>query len=55
MKELLVQNFLKKYTQRLDPSSSTAVNSALIARIIANEVDMFMDREKSAMSQKSLK
>ena len=54
MKDLLVQNFLKRYTQRLD-SNSNAANSVLIARIIANEVDLFMDREKSALNHKSLR
>ena len=41
--------------QRVEIPSAT--NSALIARIIANEVDLFMDREKggSAMDQKALR
>lgn len=43
MKDLLVQNFLKKYMQKLDHNQTTATNSALIARIIASEVDQFME------------
>lgn len=41
---------------RLDASIATAANSALIARIISNEVDLFMDKEKgSALNQKALR
>lgn len=55
MKDLLVQNFLKKYMQRMD-QAATANNSALVARIISNEVDLFMDRERgNGMNQKALR
>ena len=50
MKDLLVQNFLKRYTSRLDPGQSTAANSIIIAKIIANEVEGFMERERNAMN-----
>jgi hypothetical protein len=50
MKDLLVQNFLKRYTSRLDPGQSTAANSIIIAKIIANEVEGFMGRERNAMN-----
>ncbi len=55
MKELLVQNFLKKYMNRIEPSAA-AGNNGLIARIVANEVDLFMEKERGqSMNQKALK
>jgi hypothetical protein len=55
MKELLIQNFLKKYMNRMDPLA-TAGNNGLIARVVANEVEIFMDREKGqGLNQKSLR
>jgi hypothetical protein len=45
MKELLVQNLVKRYMQRFEAPS--AANSALMARIIANEIDLFLDGERS--------
>lgn len=45
MKELLVQNYLKKYMNRMEPSA-TAANNVLIARVISNEVELFMERER---------
>ena len=55
MKELLVQNFLKRYMQRFEAPS--AANSALMARIIANEIDLFLDGERSTqgLDQKALR
>lgn len=55
MKELLVQNFLRRYMQKVDTAS--AANSALMSRIIANEVDLFMERERtgSALDQRALR
>lgn len=35
MRELLVQNFLKKYNHKLDPSQTNASISVLIAKIIS--------------------
>ena len=57
MRDLFVQNFLKKYMQRMDQQAATAAsNSALVARIISNEVELFMDREKgNGMNQKALR
>jgi hypothetical protein len=53
MKELLIQNFLKKYMNRVE---QTAGNNGLVARIIANEVELFMDRERGQqMNQKALR
>ena len=55
MRELLVQNFMKKYNQRLDPSQSTAGVQVQISKIISNQVENFMEREKNAMNQKTLR
>ena len=56
MRDLLIQNFMKKYTQKLDMHSTmTSQISVLIAKIVSHEVEKFMEREKSAMNQKSLK
>lgn len=35
--------------------NATAANSSMIARIITNEVEEFMDRERTTTSQKDLK
>lgn len=55
MRELLVQNFMKKYNQWLDPSHSTANVQVQISKIISYEVESFMEREKNAMNQKTLR
>lgn len=53
MKELLVQNYLKKYMNRIEPSTA---NNVLIARVISTEVENFMERERGqAMNQKALR
>lgn len=54
MKELLVQNYLKKYMNRVEPSTA---NNVLIARVISSEVDAFIEREKGGqgMNQKALR
>jgi hypothetical protein len=58
MKDLLVQNFLRRYLSRVDNAS--AANSALMSRLISNEVDLFMERDKvsgsaAALDQKALR
>jgi hypothetical protein len=56
MKDLLIQNFVKKYTQKLDMQATvTSSVSVLIAKVISQEVETFMEREKDAMNQKSLR
>ena len=55
MRELLVQNFMKKYNQWLDPSHSTANVQVQISKIISSEVESFMERERNAMNQKTLR
>jgi predicted DNA-binding protein (UPF0278 family) len=55
MRELLVQNFMKKFNQRLDPGQTTANVQVYISKIISQEVESFMEREKNAMNQKTLR
>ncbi len=56
MKDLLIQNFVKKYTQKLDMQATvTSQVSVLIAKVISQEVETFMEKEKDAMNQKSLR
>lgn len=51
-----MQNFMKKYTAKLDMQATTTSQvSVVIAKIISQEVELFMEREKHAMNQKSLK
>jgi len=53
MKELLVQNYLKRYMNRIEPGTA---NNVLIARVISIEVENFMERERGqGMNQKALK
>jgi len=41
---------MKKYNQRLDPAQSTASVQVQISKIISQEVESFMEREKNAMN-----
>ena len=52
LKELLVQNFLKKYSQRLEASANTAAMQMLISQITAQEIEKFLERQQ--LSQKNL-
>ena len=42
LKELLVQNFLKKYSRKLQPGANTTQNSILISKIVQNEIEIFL-------------
>ena len=51
MRDLLVQNFMKKYTAKLDMHATTTSHvSVIIAKIISQEVEQFMEKEKHAMN-----
>ncbi len=46
---------MKKYNQRLDPAQTTATIQVQISKIISQEVEQFIEREKNAMNQKTLR
>ena len=53
MRDLLCQNFLKRFNRKLKPSAQTTQSSLLIAKIVGNEIDIFLSN--STLNQKNLK
>eukprot|EP00347_Sterkiella_histriomuscorum_P005983 403354521 len=54
LKDLLVQNFMKKYSQKLTSNNkSAAQTSIIITNIIGNQIENFLDKEQ--LTQKNLK
>ena len=53
LKELLIQNFLKRYSLRLQPEANTPANSVMIARLVSAEIEQLMAKEQ--LTQKGLR